>query len=259
MKKTVLTSVFFSLLTGFLVYYWTVSGFTKNDNDIIHKSEDDICLNYKDRPVSELRASLIDTMIKSYRNNKVDRLYERVPGTKNGQRLRSDGGGFDTHSVWFDLETLKSFIYHIESNMKLSLDVANERLGVRIYYADYPKKNLWQSSNSEYHADLKGLPFEYYSRHTLIMIPTLGKKTGDENKDGVPEYLDTDIDILKPPANNQKETFEIGKYVGSKKLLPVLMPHTIFIQDREGGYTSAQNHGSMIPPANSEFQELFPN
>ncbi|AWI25887.1 hypothetical protein [Flavobacterium pallidum] len=81
----------------------------------------------------------------------------------------------DAHSAWFSLENLKNFIADIERHAEAA---AAESLGIRIYYAAYPAKELWDDAGYE---DLEGLlndadTKKYEKKHTLIMIPTIANE-----------------------------------------------------------------------------------
>ncbi|SMO94723.1 hypothetical protein SAMN06265171_11450 [Chryseobacterium rhizoplanae] len=79
----------------------------------------------------------------------------------------------DAHSIWFDLPKLKNFIANIEAEAtKANPDASTEDLGVRFYYATYPKQENWSIMDSH------PVPIEYAGRHTLVMVPTL-KKTNE--------------------------------------------------------------------------------
>lgn len=243
MKKTVLTAVTASLLVGFLTYYWCRITHQK-EVKIPPKSESEICINYTDEEESTLSVGLIYNMTNHYRENKRKNWYSR-DGKKDTI--------YDAHSIWFDLETLKKFIYNIELSAEKkdsNYSSVENRLGIRIYYADYPERNTW---NQEYSRDLSsfiGHPEAdrvYENMHTLIMVPT--KSKGNLNIDfdlDNPQISGRDILIRwhnQPDYRIQSLTFSNN-----------------FIRDFEESESwDAQNHGSMIPPANSELQEAFPN
>jgi hypothetical protein len=72
----------------------------------------------------------------------------------------------DSRSVWFSLETLKSFLWEIESRTATCKEgCADLNLGVRIYFAEYPKK---VNPND---------PFNplFIKHHTIFMVPTYAK------------------------------------------------------------------------------------
>ena len=69
-----------------------------------------ICLDYSNSQINELRVDLIHTMTNKYRSNQLDFV-----------NRNSDFLGYnkkDAHSIWFDLITLKKFMYHIEKTSR---------------------------------------------------------------------------------------------------------------------------------------------
>lgn len=101
--------------------------------------------------------SLIQTLIDNYRQNHL---------TAINTALEMQ----DAHSIWFDLPKLKNFIAKIEEEAaKVNPDTSAEDLGIRFYYATYPKQENWSIMDSH------PVPAEYAGKHTLVMIPTLKK------------------------------------------------------------------------------------
>lgn len=104
--------------------------------------------------------SLIQTLIDNYRQNHLTAINTAL-------------GIQDAHSIWFDLPKLKNFIAKIEEEAaKVNPDTSAEDLGIRFYYATYPKQENWSIMDSH------PVPAEYAGKHTLVMIPTL-KKTDE--------------------------------------------------------------------------------
>ncbi|WP_137905315.1 hypothetical protein [Chryseobacterium sp. 2VB] len=107
--------------------------------------------------------SLIQALIDNYRQNHLNAINTAL-------------GIQDAHSIWFDLPKLKSFIAKIEEEAtKVNPAASSEDLGIRFYYATYPKQENWSIMDSH------PVPTEYAGRHTLVMIPTLKKanETGE--------------------------------------------------------------------------------
>lgn len=101
--------------------------------------------------------SLIQTLIDNYRQNHLTAINTAL-------------GIQDAHSIWFDLPKLKNFIAKIEEEAaKVNPDTSAEDLGIRFYYATYPKQENWSIMDSH------PVPIEYAGKHTLVMIPTLKK------------------------------------------------------------------------------------
>ncbi len=122
----------------------------------------------------------------------------------------------DASSIWFGLETLKQFIWEIESQTCSA--GCTDSLGIRFYYARYVDTNDIMWPELGYNANP-----EYANRHTIF---------------GVPTYFD----------GNKNRDFD--PWIGCRK--PFDMASTAkpgLILWRMGGESSeAQNHGSLIPP-----------
>ncbi|WP_156131466.1 hypothetical protein [Pedobacter kyungheensis] len=165
--------------------------------------------------------AIIQQMVDNYRNNHLEAINKLI-GIK------------DAHSVSFGLKTLKKFVGDIEFYAKkVDPRITDGALGVRFYYAAYPKENEWSGFENEIGKD-------YAQRHTLIMIPTLKKKASNGS------YLDYDFNPL------DRSTFPLKER--SKEQPVTLMAMS---SDTSGGQTRevmAQNHGQTIPPADSAIE-----
>lgn len=177
----------------------------------------------KTKPTSETGASetvsgtntiaseLVQQLIGNYRNNQM-------------QAVNKELGIIDSHAIWFDLPKLKKFIACVENEAaKANPDVSEEDLGIRFYYAAYPKAEDWAIMESH------PVEKEYAERHTLVMIPTLKKadETGEmlnydfcpsnsgsilamaskTGKSAGPETLAENHGILSPPESPKAEQF----------------------------------------------------
>lgn len=150
-------------------------------------------------------------------------------GRDNGKRLIENGGQMtgmeDTRSVWFSLETLKKFIWHIEHAACNQGCNGNIRLGVRIYFAKYPDSIAMAN-----HDELKDLNPLFAQHHTLFMVPTY--ETGSGNADFNPWNWGNDKcnpisvkDRLNPSFNDTRKMKMLILAVGEE-----------------------QNHGDLAPP-----------
>lgn len=198
-----------------------------------------ICMNYADEKTSELSRALVHEMVHGYRKNQLAKI-------NAGSELN------DAHSIWFDLETLKKFIYHLEISAQNN-DVSSKELGLRIYYSRYPLANTWSST----YPDLVGhVDPAYQEHHTLVMIPTIKKngKKGMINMDFNPKV---------------KETYENGldKIEGDidpKIRIPALSGIDKTVNDGSSNLKTAtkarsivaQNHGSLFPPKSEEGNKI---
>jgi len=167
--------------------------------------------------------AIIQQMVDNYRNNHLDAI-------NRAMEIR------DAHSVSFGLKTLKKFIGDIEFYAKkVDSRIADGALGVRFYYAAYPKESEWGAFENEIGKD-------YAQKHTLIMIPTLKKKASNGS------YLDYDFNPL------DRSTFPLKER--SKEQPVTLMAMSADTSDGQTREVMAQNHGQLIPPAEA-VQEIF--
>lgn len=190
-----------------------LSSSTKNDT---------ICMNYAKEPFSKLKVDLIHNMTSGYKQNQLSHI----------KAVMDD----DAHSISFDLETLKRFIYHIEINAQKN-GVSKDDLGLRMYYSRYPNKDTW----SNQYDDLKGFignstTEEFQERHTLVMIPTMRR-----------EGVHYDFNPLHSETYTEKMSgFEKYQPTNTTESIPGL---TVTIESSTiNNNTTAQNHGSLIPP-----------
>ncbi|MDQ0066226.1 hypothetical protein [Chryseobacterium lathyri] len=154
---------------------------------------------------------LVRQLISNYRNNQM-------------QAVNKELGITDSHAIWFDLPKLKKFIACIESEAtKANPDVSEEDLGIRFYYASYPKAEDW--AMMENHPVEK----EYAERHTLVMVPTL--KKADETG----EMLNYDF-----CPSNSGSILAMGSKTGKSA----------------GAETLAENHGTLSPPHDTKVEQF---
>lgn len=186
-------------------------GSITTDNNIL-------CLDYKNSNKSQLEAGLVHEMTKLYQNK---------------ARLNMDS----IMAIRFDITTLKKFIYHIEMEGKKQ-NISSQDLGIRIYYARYPKKASWKPG-APFEKDLSGLlgnPIteQYELNHTLVMIPTI--KKGSIHQDYNPFEIATyNLGLAKAiygPMDNEGNI--------NKRLIFGLVPKETD--------NLRQNHGEMYPP-----------
>lgn len=167
--------------------------------------------------------AIIQQMVDNYRNNHLDAI-------NSVMEIR------DAQSVSFGLKTLKKFIGDIEFYAKkVDPRITDGALGLRFYYAAYPKENEWSGFENEIRKD-------YAQKHTLIMIPTLKKKASNGS------YLDYDFNPLDRSTFPMKER--------SEEQPVTLMAMSSDTSDSQTREVMAQNHGQLIPPAEAA-QEIF--
>ncbi|TPN87774.1 hypothetical protein [Aquimarina algicola] len=191
----------------------------------LSQNKQNICMDYSHEPAPTLKVNLIHEMTNGYRQNQLDFI----------KRVITD----DAHSIWFDLETLKKFIYHIEFSSKKN-NVSSKDLGVRIYYSRYPEIETWEKKYPDLSFFLRNaLTKSYQKRHTLIMIPTIHRDKID---------IDFNPDDIRTYTQSMRN---IEDYLSSndESFIPAL---TITKASKNSSSSSpiSQNHGSLIPPAN---------
>jgi hypothetical protein len=224
------------LLTAIITFILTY--FILKKLDLLKKQDERICNDYSTYNPSTLGTGLIGDMISIYRKKQLKTI---------NTNLVTD----DAHSIWFDLETIKKFIFHIEKGVQKNGSATKEKLGLRIYYAAYPKKATWKE---EEYKDLSGflgdhITEQYEDKHTLIMLPTTtinGINTDFNPFDsstytsGLPIYVKPISDI---------ETF-IDQTPTAKVKVMALTASSDDSNTITSSFTStmAQNHGSLYPP-----------
>lgn len=219
-----ITSILLTVVTiafGFYIY--------KNPPSKTHSTNspsNSICMDYSNEPINKLRVDLIHKMVNGYKDKQLGYIKNGINGV--------DGINDDAHSIWFELETLKKFIYHIERNSTAKdKNISSKNLGIRLYYSKYPEGENWNRT----HSDLVDLPYNYEKRHTLVMVPTIEKK--GIHCDFNPIDVDTYLKGLSENPNYAA--------TNTTTSIPAL---TVGRNSRSNSSnTGSQNHGGLIPPA----------
>lgn len=181
-----------------------------------------ICKDYSDFPVSSLSEDLIREMVVGYRSNQLRHINSAMSGYGMNEEEFTD-----SQIITFDLESIKKFIYHIETNQQImSLD-ENKTLQLAFLYSKYPSFKKRKISFDE---ELRNLPPDYSDRHTLIIMPGYV----EDGKNYIMKIPDTTNNMShgSPPTNEVRYIIAL----------------TI-----EGKNTSALNHGSLIPPRTIQY------
>jgi hypothetical protein len=141
----------------------------------------------------------------------------------------------DSKSVWFSLDRLKKFLWHIEKqNCENS---CQDTLGLRIYFGKYPDLNNLTDKNL---LGLEDVPKEYSNHHTLFMVPTYRNKDGYDY-DFYPGGEGCRTPINKSPLMERKDFGET--------IVTFHAPTPYIVRlDGMGTSSNAQNHGNLIPP-----------
>lgn len=194
------------------------------------QNKNTIYMNYEE-PINKLSNSLIINMVENYKDNQLKYINES---------LQID----DSRATWFDLETLKKFIYHIEVKAKNNTEkpIFNKNLGIRLYYASYP--SAIDDSIS------KDPIFKKQTRHhTVILIPT--RKEGDLIIDFDPDNPETYTKSLNEVFLNQIKL--IKKENDSVPLLYSIKNSNSLKE------VSGLNHSAGFPPYSLEGAAFFEN
>lgn len=172
---------------------------------------------------SLMNTNVIQNMVNNYRNTQL---------TAVNNHLNIE----DANSVWFDLRTVKKFISTVEiESQSRNGNINLKDLGVRFYYASYPKEENWDVFNNTG----TNPPREYAQLHTLIMVPTLNMKDSSGN------YLNYDFNPLD--ENTYTHARRMNSTSSSDK--------TVAASSRTNPInTVAQNHGNLIPPSTNIVQ-----
>jgi hypothetical protein len=217
MENRTLKTIILAMAILFAIYAFFNNPFIVSNPPI---SGNEICMDYsKDKP-SMLKHELVSEMVKNYRDNQLVSI----------QTASVNAVPNDAQCIWFPLDSIKKFIYHIEKgvsdqNLKIKAD-----LGLRIYYAAYPDKKLWGDKGYEEIANLANNPTTalYERKHTLVMIPTLQIHGINADFNPIDSKTYTGFDSPTNP-------FSTPGYVPMAMAVDVM----------------AKNHGGLCPPASS--------
>ncbi|GGC79895.1 hypothetical protein GCM10011508_04110 [Flavobacterium lutivivi] len=248
MTTRTLKIILAGVLGAFALYIYFFPPNTGTDVVIVDEKNDTIkapidttslCMDYKEYNPSTLNTGLIRDMVEIYKANQL----QSIQGSTTNPITN------DAYSVWFDLDTIKKFIYHIEKGVQKN-STRTEKLGLRFYYGAYPKKMFWGKANG--YEDLEEflqdpVKVAYENKHTIVMMPTIdnGGKIIDFNPFDKNTYA---TGIAKPtsqfngePSNDPNSQIPVMALTGSGSTNNETDP-----QKR----TAARNHGTLIPPGN---------
>lgn len=230
------------LLTALLTYFLTCYFCKKKFEDIPEntRSLTDICMDYDTITPPTLTTEMVKSMVTEYSDTQLH----------NIQTAPTNAVPVDARSIWFDLETLKEFLYHIEHNVtKNATQARNKELGVRIYYAAYPKNDKMRDLAATQTDPNFSYNPAYEKKHTLVMIPTI-QGADRENYDFNPLDVNSYIGFTNmktggvfSPNSSSYATLSLGT-----SSAPV-----IYAPTTTGGGTSpsiiSRNLGELSPPS----------
>jgi len=224
MKTKVFKLVLVVVLGAFVVY-----GCNKDDSSIIPTGNGVICNDFGNDNIAKLEVKLIHEMTSRYRENQ-------------NLEINAGLGIDDANSIWFALDTIKAFIYHLENEGR-AREITADRLGIRFYYSSYPVTG----AGSEYD-DLKGIPENYEMLHTLIGVPTINREGLDYDFNPVdPDTYEFRMQDVTNNDYSQLSTARTSVLAASRQT------------SGSSGTTGSQNHGTLIPPGASQPVRAFDN
>lgn len=233
------------LLALFAVYIFffppTSAGIDKPElpvveNDSIETLVDtnSVCLNFEKYQPSTLQTGLISDMVNIYR-------------VHQGKAINNSMPDPDAESVWFNLDSIKKFIYHVEK-LSSKNSVESNKLGLRFYYASYPDRSFWGNSGYKDLQDFKTdtTKNKYQYKHTIVMIPTLD--INGVNSDFNP--LDKATYTSGLPKRKSEFNGRPTTNTTSGQVNIMGLASTNSETNSTGGEkgTGAKNHGSLAPP-----------
>jgi len=158
--------------------------------------------------------------------------------------VRGDAARPDTRSIWFSLETLKSFISNIETAIDTGKNFSIP-LGTRIYFSKYQQK-----LDTEKYPELADLDKSVVGRHTIFFVPTYYDTVKKRNVDFNYNVLGTNRNQYPMPYSEviaRKLSPSKGAILGIDRSVYVYVgPNSN--QYALTGDEVIQNHGGMCPP-----------
>lgn len=216
-------------IASVVITYFIMQPTTDPVSPVPNENSKAICMDYDSSDISMLDADLVHTMTKEYINNQ----WMYINSNSNFDSKLSTTTE-DARSIWFDLKTLKKYLYHIENETrKADAKIEEENLGIRIYYGVYPSVDQIKKFPDVFDTS-KDRDFTKYSGlHTLVMIPTvtIEKEILDFNPLDTMTYKGGLYKIDKYGYNNG----------GS-------IPNSTMALFGSSRATVGQNHGTLYPP-----------
>lgn len=239
--KNIIICLLLCLFSALITYYLCRK--KCNEGTDTTRSLTDVCMDYSTEAPATLTTEMVKSMVTQYGDAQLESIQ-----TAPVNAVREDA-----KSIWFDLETLKAFMYQVEYNAKKKKpSIKNEELGIRIYYAAYPDNAKMRAlATTQTDPNFSYNP-AYEKRHTLVMIPTISDGKGG-NYDFNPLDLTTFNGFANTPKSstyNPNSSGYVTLSLGTSSA-PVVPGGIV-----PGGSTtspgiSARNHGHLYPPDNT--------
>lgn len=236
LKNFILVAVT-ALLTALIFNYLHKNKDKDHPNDGGTRSPTSICMDYDNQQPATLTTDLIKSMVTKYGDTQLDYIQNTL-----GSVVPKDA-----KAIWFDIETLKRFLYHVEYNTSKNPTLSRDkRLGIRIYYAAYPKNtDMRIFAQSQTDSTFSFNP-DYENHHTLVMIPTISG-ADDKNYDFNP-LDDKTYDGFVNMKGQDKGAYLQNNYP-TLSIGPSAEPvsaNNLINQNSNG--VVARNHGVLTPP-----------
>lgn len=237
-----------SYLTNLFLIGILVASFIKNkdeSNEMFEKNtfcdSTKICMDYsRMKPYNYLNKDLLSEMSANYDTTAIQMGSQRfllLPGInalqvrpgKSNHVVNKIGSPFkeDSRSIWFSLDSLKRFIWEIETTICKN-QCRPKNLGIRLYYARYPIINKANPN----HTQLLALNPNYQNMQTIFMIPTYEKNMGRT-------IANIDFDPRKFSLTNGCEYTQIEELPkGWRPIVFTAIPNSNQL---------AKNHGTLCP------------
>ncbi len=227
------------LIIAALLLALAVTFFYYNSQDVVITADNSVCMDYDKYNPSTLKTGLVGDMVSIYRENQLEAI-------KSSSGMAMD----DAYSIWFDLDSIKKFIYHIEKGVEKNGDnTKTNKLGLRMYYASYPDKSTWKAGKyddlSAFDGDATKQDYEF--KHTIVILPTIhvGGNELDFNPFNAATYT-TGLPKYTKPKNENQEPGDIDTSAASKVDVIAITGSKDAADPIDR--TTAKNHGALYPP-----------
>jgi hypothetical protein len=235
--KTLLTILTTAIFTAVAVYLFIKPNHIFDIPDET-RNLNSICMDYDTVSPPTLTSKMVKSMVDKYSATQLN----------NIQTATSNSVPRDAKSIWFDVETLKQFLYHIEHNVAKNQS-SKQNIGVRIYYAAYPKNSEMSLLAQDQSDPNFTMNPSYENLHTLVMIPTISGSDGNNY-----DFNPLDVNSYNGFAKmNNKNLFDGNTYemvsLGTAPPQTASSIANINLQTQQvSNAINARNHGILQPP-----------
>ena len=199
------------------------------------------CKDFTKEKFEGIPAGLAYQMISNYKTSRWDTY-----------TIAAKPSATDARSVWFSLDTLKRFIWNLEQEVCNNKCVDQKDLGLRFYYAEYPKEADWTALDSETGAIALAHKNLYEFLHTVVIAPTYYSEKSQLNVDFDPRFVNaTTKEATCSPASMEEVfdklqvTFDTAQGNTIPKVAIAGKPAFILVPNIN---SYNKNKGSLIPP-----------